>query len=151
MKKKAQALALASETNGGRGNAMFISPFQPIAVKPKRADIASQAGLFPWIGTARGEVDPPAIAESSTSRAAARRVRGRVSTVRRRVLDALRAAGSVGRTDAELSAELGVAENTTRPRRVLLRAEGVVVDSGKRRATQTGSLAVVWVLTEVPR
>ena len=82
---------------------------------------------------------------SPTSRAAAETVEPRVATLRRAVLDALRAAGEAGLTDEEMQTRLGMGGNTQRPRRVELERGGLVRDSGRTRRTRGGREAVVWV------
>lgn len=47
-------------------------------------------------------------------------------------------------TDEELCVRLKMDPNTERPRRWELSEKGIVVDSGKRRNTRTGSPAIIW-------
>jgi hypothetical protein len=71
---------------------------------------------------------------------------------RAQVLDALRKAGNEGRTDYELGVELGILRTSAGKRRLELQRIGLVVDSGERRPTDTGSSGVVWrAVAEYPR
>lgn len=65
--------------------------------------------------------------------------------MRRRVLDYLRGVGEVGATDEELQTALSMGASTQRPRRVELVNGGFVFDSNRRRPTQSGRAAVIWV------
>jgi hypothetical protein len=86
-----------------------------------------------------------------TQVAAAAAVLPRTGTQRRRVLDAIRAAGPVrpdgsgGLTDEEIEDALHIGGNTERPRRKELEHDGLIVESGRFRATSTGRDAIVWV------
>ncbi len=84
---------------------------------------------------------------AETQRQAAIAAYPATGTWRLRVLKAVVAAGEHGRTDEELQAELGLNPSTQRPRRVELVEGGLVADSGRRRLTRSGRLAVVWVAT----
>lgn len=86
----------------------------------------------------------PFQAHSDTSRAAAIANYPRTGTQRGRVLAAI-AASEDGLTDEEITARTGIASSSERPRRVELVQAELVIDSGRRRPTSTGSLAVVWV------
>jgi hypothetical protein len=83
---------------------------------------------------------------TDTSRAAADLVRPRSGTQRMRVLEAL--IRSDGLTDLEIAIEVGLQENSERPRRIELVEAGWVRDSGQRRATNGRAEAIVWALTE---
>ena len=88
-----------------------------------------------------------------TSQAAAASLRGHVGRLEAVVLDAIRAAGERGATDAEVEQATGLGGSTVRPRRVWLRAHGYVRqaldDDGEvvKRPTQSGRAAVVWIAT----
>lgn len=71
-----------------------------------------------------------------------------VTPIRVRVFTFLRQCRSRGATDDAISVTLGVNGNSTRPGRVELCRQGLVVDSGRLRRTSTGSPATVWVLAE---
>lgn len=86
---------------------------------------------------------PHARGSETSLRAAASVVPRAAKTVRAKVLDRLRACPS---TDEELCDALGLGGNTVRPRRRDLETDGIVIDSGKRRPTRSGRLAVVWQL-----
>jgi hypothetical protein len=86
-----------------------------------------------------------------TERIAAELVAPRSGTQRARVLGWLRAAGEVGSTDFELWHEAGIGARPHVPgtRREELIADGwPIVDSGRRRLTDTGAPAIVWKLEE---
>ena len=72
-------------------------------------------------------------------------------TLRGRVLVALQNAGWHGLTDDELAMVLGHPLNSVNKRRGELRDQGLVVDSGRRRKTASGSLAIVWVVEQYAR
>jgi len=95
-----------------------------------------------------GAFHGPQAGAPETERLAAIEVYPRTGSSRRRVLDAIRAAGDRGRTDEELSIELGLRWRSTAPRRNELLNGGWVVDSGRRRRTTSGASAAVWVLSE---
>lgn len=69
-------------------------------------------------------------------------------TLRSRVLVALQNAGWHGLTDDELAMVLHHSLNSVNKRRGELRDQGLVVDSGRRRKTASGSLAIVWVVAQ---
>lgn len=81
----------------------------------------------------------------ATSVKAARDLRGRSGTIRRRVHHALYARDM---TDQELWHALGGAESSARKRRQELLEDGLVQDSGARRPTDNAQDAIVWCLTE---
>jgi hypothetical protein len=91
--------------------------------------------------TTRGAAD--ARAESAAAIAA---VSGEM---RNEVLTFIRQAGHAGRTDEEVSLQLEMKLDTARARRCELRDAGLVKDSGRRRPTQAGRNAVVWILAEL--
>lgn len=96
-----------------------------------------------------GKFHAPAAGAPATELASAIAVYPRSGTQRRKVLDAIHAAGMAGLTDEEISNSLKMLANTERPRRVELEEGGWIMDSGKKRKTEaSGSDAVVWVLTE---
>lgn len=84
---------------------------------------------------------PPCQPHSPTSRAAATALPN-ADTLRSAVLDAIKAHG--GLTDEEVQDTLVMQGSTQRPRRIELVAAGLVVDSGRTRATRSGRQAVVW-------
>lgn len=73
--------------------------------------------------------------------------RGRKSP-RAVVLEAFKRAGLRGLTDQELDTVTpkSFSENTSRPRRNELVADGILKHSGRRRPTRSGKSAIVWVL-----
>lgn len=85
--------------------------------------------------------DPPA----DTRRKSREKIEPHVDHMRGEVLAALVGRGHQGGTDEELAAELGQRPDTERARRVELRDAGLVLDSGRRRATSSGRQATVWI------
>ena len=64
----------------------------------------------------------------------------------RDVRDYLRGKGRHGATDSEISRDLEIRLDSARARRCELRDQGHAVDSGHRRATDSGRPAIVWTL-----
>ena len=89
--------------------------------------------------------DPPFVAHSATSRAAADGARFFSNKARARVYALLRRQGTTGATDEEMQTSLEMNPNTQRPRRTELVKAGLVVDSGVTRPTVSGRSATVWV------
>lgn len=89
------------------------------------------------------EPTPPAQRHSATSQDAAQRIEPRAETLRRIVLEAIRASAD-GLTDEEGIALTDMPANTYRPRRVELWRMNWIRDSGRTRATRSGRAAVVW-------
>ena len=87
---------------------------------------------------------PPFRRHSDTSRLAAVDIYPRTGTLRRKVLDFICGQGWSGATDEEMQIALGMSGNTERPRRRELEIAGFIKDSGLRRRTLSGELAVVW-------
>ena len=85
---------------------------------------------------------------SDTSRAAAESVSEVKGWMRRRVWKALNRRGDRGATDEELQRALRMNPSTERPRRVELVESELVIDSGRRRPTRSGRMAVVWTVRE---
>lgn len=85
------------------------------------------------------------VRHSETSKAAAIDNEPRAGTQRWRVLNVLRAC-PWGLTDHEMQEMLGMNPSTQRPRRIELVNAGLIKDSGRTRATQSGKQAVVWVV-----
>lgn len=80
---------------------------------------------------------------SPTSIAAAQVILPKAGTLRRMVYDLIVLRGNAGATDDELQ-RWGLDPSTERPRRCELVEAGLVEDSGHRRKTRSGRLAVVW-------
>ena len=87
----------------------------------------------------------PANAPRGTSDAAARSMVGVAPTVRLRVYNFLLECGEHGATDEEGEDALGIRPQSYTPRRGELVTLGAVRDSGRRRRTQSGRSAAVWV------
>lgn len=94
--------------------------------------------------------DVPAARPTDTSIAAAESLADGVAGLRRRVLEAIRAAGAIGLTPDEAAAQLELTPFTTRPRFSELREKGLIEDSGLRRANASGRKAIVWWAAETP-
>lgn len=87
----------------------------------------------------------PFQSHSETSIDAARSIRSDTGRLRAMVLDYIRNASTpYGATDEEIQRVLGMNPSTERPRRVELVNLGLVRDSGYKRKTSSGRLAVVW-------
>lgn len=80
-----------------------------------------------------------------TSVTAAQTTSPRSPSARWKILKALSDLG--GRTDEELQAQVGLAANTERPRRIECVDEGWVKDSGITRPTKAGGPSIVWQIT----
>jgi hypothetical protein len=84
-----------------------------------------------------------------TARAAGQRVN--LSEGQRKVLLALAGAGSRGLIDHDHERLNGLIPTSAGKRRQELMNVGLVIDSGQRRATSTGTAAIVWVLSDAGR
>lgn len=115
------------------------------AAGEEAAQIPGTAGRRPKAGLDVPAGAAPFQPHSPTSRAAAESVAGQAPSLRRAVYRALLEAGEGGCTDEEIQALLGLSGSTQRPRRVELVEAGLVRDSGRKRTTGSGRLAVVWV------
>jgi hypothetical protein len=82
---------------------------------------------------------------SDTSKAAADVAGQTASTVRASVFRFVDSQGEEGATDHEIRDALGLRIQTVVPRRGELRARGYLEDSGRRRLTDSGSKATVWI------
>lgn len=78
-----------------------------------------------------------------TAHAAAKDIESVSGAQRRAVYQALLV--SDGLTDGEIQIRLDLDPSSERPRRVELVRDGLVVDSGRTRLTQSGRRATVWV------
>lgn len=94
--------------------------------------------------------DGVVLGASETSKQAALDAFPRSGTQRHRVLNCIVAAGLLGLTDEEMQKMLLMGPNTQRPRRVELAKGGWIVDSGKRRPTDSGNPSIVWVSSGRP-
>ncbi len=64
------------------------------------------------------------------------------------VLAVIVKAGAFGASDAEIEAVTGMRAQSVSPRRGELHVMGFIRDSGRRRRTPRGRLAVVWVTVD---
>lgn len=81
---------------------------------------------------------------SATSRAAAASMQAHAPVMRQQVHDLLHLS-PYGLTGDEIEMATGFAHQTVGPRLLELRKAGYVVDSGARRPTRSGRLAIVWL------
>jgi len=88
--------------------------------------------------------DLPFQNHSETSKLAAEEACSMARTLRERVYREIAARGQVGATDDELQVSLAMNPSTQRPRRIELVTACRVQDSGVKRKTRSGRLAVVW-------
>ena len=95
-------------------------------------------------GTARRLIPAPHN-RTDTSEQAAKKVRQHGPTMRQRVLNHLAAQAGRGATIEEVSTDLGMRLQTVCGRVSELRKLGLIEDSGKRRSTESGRPAIVWV------
>ena len=113
--------------------------------------MSDQGALFPtddrkpWQRATPGKLHRHA---HDTERAAAERVGPRTGTLRALAFRTIASAGDDGLTHGELAMLAGKRHYSIAPRVTELVEQGYVRDSGKRRPTDTGSPAIVWVLTE---
>ena len=87
--------------------------------------------------------------DRDTARAAGERVN--LTDGQTKVLKALAGAGSRGLLDHDHERLNGLIPTSAGKRRLELCQAGLVIDSGHRRATSTGTAAIVWVLSEAGR
>jgi hypothetical protein len=102
----------------------------------------TEATLFDWTPPPNARRTDP-----DTSHKAAQRVSSRGSWDRRAALVAHRN-NPAGLTDFELGDLIGRQQTSAGKRRGELRDLGLVCDSGARRASPSGSSAIVWIITE---
>ena len=88
------------------------------------------------------------MAVRATSREARRNLAGAMPTLRQQVYDFLIARGREGATDEEMQQAIPMNPNTQRPRRRELEQALMILDSGRKRKTESGSNAVVWVVKD---
>lgn len=90
----------------------------------------------------------PAQRHSETSVAASDSVRECAGTLRARVYALLVTCSWQGATDEEMQTALGMNPSTQRPRRIELVKAGRAVDTGRKRPTKSGRMAVIWMARE---
>lgn len=91
---------------------------------------------------------PPSARAPETSHGAARAAYPKSGSQRALVLEKIREAGELGATDWELEVATGWKHQSVSATRNSLMRDGWIRDSGKRRRTDTGNLAVAWVVVE---
>lgn len=79
-----------------------------------------------------------------TEREAARKAKPGAHKQAMVVLAAIRGAGTLGLTIEEVATFTGLRQSSVCARRKWLEDMGMIVDSGKRRKTTSGRMAVVW-------
>jgi|SoiMethySBSTD1v2_1073268.scaffolds.fasta_scaffold397627_2 hypothetical protein len=107
-----------------------------------------------YIEAAADPVDPLHNVRSTdpdTSYLAAFTNRAGRDSQRVRIYRAICEFGPAGCTDYELVDRTQIQLNSANKRRGELRDKGLVVDSGRRKRTPSGSLAIVWVAVEACR
>lgn len=81
----------------------------------------------------------------STSQQALNQIRSSAANIRDRVLDAIQSFGADGLTTNECAALIDIDKGTVQPRTSELFTAGLIQDSGRRRANDSGKNAIVWV------
>ena len=90
---------------------------------------------------------PQSTGYKGTSRAAWQSASTKGAEMKRRIMNLLEGK-PLGLTDEEIGEALGTVETrSNRPARLELRNEGYVRDTGNRRKTASGSMAIVWEKT----
>lgn len=85
---------------------------------------------------------------TETSVAAARSMEGSANILRLQVFKLIRRSGTTGMTCDEVECESGLRHQTASARVNELAGRGDLVDSGSRRKTRSGRLAIVWFAKE---
>jgi len=119
----------------------------------------TQLELFPTVPYLNPRLVRPVVwhasapyqSHSATSKAAARKIKRVVKSLKEQVYDALQAAGERGLTDDEGQALMGMGGSTYRPRRIKLVEDGRgyqlfegVPPVEVKRPTRSGRMAAVW-------
>lgn len=91
------------------------------------------------------------VSGSDTSYAAALGIVESSDCLRSQVFRFLHSSGTYGATDEEMQRALVMNPSTQRPRRVELVRLGLVCDSWRRRSTDSGRSAVVWIARSILR
>ncbi len=123
-----------------------LLPFKDAAPLAGRAGV-NDSNSHPDRTSACAHMKPPSHhhAPAGTSSVAAARIGPQVRTQRERVRAFIASRGPEGATDDEGEAALAMRPQSYTPRRRELVKLGLVVDSGRRRATASGRPAAVWV------
>lgn len=90
--------------------------------------------------------DHPGSYPVETSLAAADAVAPSVPYLQKQILAVLSDVGPRGATGDEIAARLGWERFRVRPRTSELRIKRAIIDSGKRRKSQSGVASIVWIL-----
>lgn len=122
---------------------MNANPIQPTLFDPPQDDP---------VQTALRTVIPPTrlvrTTDPDTSHTAATNASKRGPSQRRRTWETLKRLGEA--TDYELAEATGILRSSAAKRRQELQQLGHVIDTGKRRPTDTGTLAIVWACSHSP-
>lgn len=105
-------------------------------------DFDATARIVDVVAPGLARADHPETAKQAAAQA-------KTGKTRRFVYDMLNRRGWAGATDEEIITAgigAGFTANGLRPRRVELVRDGVVVDAHRKRRTQSGRNAIVWVL-----
>jgi predicted transcriptional regulator len=87
----------------------------------------------------------PGYQDTDTSREAAEKVKPKAAWVRARVIDCLTRQGPM--TTVQIAAALGMAYETVQPRTSEARAQGLIVDTGRRGPSRDpGKSSIVWAI-----
>ena len=81
-----------------------------------------------------------------TSRSAAEKMYFESGTWRKRVYDFVVDKGFYGATDQEMQKHFDKSGDTIRPVRVSLVRDGILTDSGRTRANNSGNQCIIWVV-----
>jgi hypothetical protein len=110
--------------------------------------VSDQSSLWDLPDPGRNQPAPVHRFGHDTEVAAANLVQPRTGTLRELALAAIRKAGDYGLTHNELAVVTDKRHYSIAPRVTELVEMGWVVDSRQRRPTDTGSAAIVWVLSD---
>lgn len=77
-------------------------------------------------------------------------IQPRAGSIREKVFKFIYDRGAEGTTSEELQNAMGLKQNTANPRLRELAQAQRVMDSGRRRLTESGRSAIVWVAAEQP-
>lgn len=87
----------------------------------------------------------PGYQDTDTSKAAAEKVKPKASWVRARVIDCLTRQGPM--TTVQIAKAIGIAYETVQPRTSEARAQGLIVDTGRRGPSRDpGKQSIVWAV-----
>ncbi len=88
---------------------------------------------------------PPHVKGSDTSRAAALEIEEPLGRLQEMILRFVHSCGKQGATSDEVEEALLLRHQSCSARILELRQDGLLTDSGQRRATRSGRLAAAWI------